>query len=39
MTREPAGRSVPDAEAAVRTRLVKAAREHGRVPYVSLYYY
>jgi hypothetical protein len=39
MARELAGKSGPEAEAAVRTRFVKAAREAGKVPYVSLFYY
>ncbi len=39
MHREPAGRRGADPEASARTRLVKAARERGRVPYVALYYY
>jgi len=39
MTRELAGKSGADPKTAVRTRLVKTAREGLRIPYVSLFYY
>jgi len=39
MAREPAAKRGAEAEAAVRTRLIKAGREAGRIPYVSLFYY
>ncbi len=39
MARERAGTTAAVTEAALRTRLVKAARERGRIPYVSLFYY
>lgn len=39
MARGPAGKCGAAAEAALRTRLIKAAREAGKIPYVSLFYY
>jgi len=39
MAAELAGRDAAEAEASVRTRLIKSSRQKQKIPYVSLFYY